>query len=623
MKTKADSLQSLLNTKPKAIGVNAQRSVEPSLLRHANGEVAVLQAKETGVELLGWAAANRSLVEEAFQAHGAALFRGFALGSGEAFRDFARSLAGELMDYAEPSTPRTRIADKLYTSTEYPKEQSIPLHNEQSYSNHWPMKLWLYCVAPAPDGGQTPIADSRRVFDRIDSKIKTPFMQKGVMYVRNFGDELDLSWQDFFGTGDPRAIEDYCRRASIDFEWTESGRLRIRQVCQAAAAHPRTREMVWFNQAHLFHVTNLEPSVREYLLERYGEENVPRNAYFGDGTPIAGSMLDEIREAYEESEIVFEWRAEDVLMLDNMLYAHGRRPFRGERKVLVTMAEPLTSAHVLAQPLPPDGHKAVAQARRQTALHFVRQQGAGESHEALKYRLAAACRMMVAEGLDEGGISGHITVRVPGEPDCFWVNPFGLLAEEVAPDNVIKVDKSGNVLEGAHPVNVAGFCIHAAIHEARPDVNCVIHTHSPHATVFGALGRLIEPVDQNCCMFFENHSLYTEYGGPVTDRDEAARLTEALGTTDVILLSNHGTITCGASIETATMLMVAAERACKLNLLAGGQAGKLKLVSPGVARQTRDWIANPIGFKVEFDALLRKVERLYPEFRDFKPAGAS
>jgi ribulose-5-phosphate 4-epimerase/fuculose-1-phosphate aldolase/alpha-ketoglutarate-dependent taurine dioxygenase len=493
-----------------------------------------------------------------------------------------------------------------------------------SYTTSWPLKIAFCCAQPADEGGETPVADSRRVYELIDPRVREMFTNRGVMYVRNFNESLDLRWQDFFQTEDERAVEDYCREADIRFEWTEGGGLRTRQVCQAVAAHPRTRETVWFNQAHLFHVSNLEPQVREYLLENFGEENLPRNAYFGDGSAIPPAALEEIRAAYGRAQIVFDWQAGDVLMLDNMLYAHGRNPFEGERRVLVAMADPFGRLPQRPRPEAPhaSGQEAVLHARRQTAQHFVKDFRAEQDHETLKYKLAAAYRIMVAEGLDEGGVSGHITLRVPGEPGRFWVNPFGLLAEEVTPANLIKVDESGAVLEGEHPVNVAGFCIHAAIHKARPDVDCVAHTHSPWGTLFSALGRPVQPIDQNCCMFFENHALHDEYHGPVTDHDDALSLTRALGDRAVVVLRNHGTITCGETVESAVMLMVAAERAFRLNVMAQ-QAGELKLIPPDVARLTRDWIANPIGFAVEFRALLRKVERLYPEFKGFRPAHLS
>ena len=125
----------------------------------------------------------------------------------------------------------------------------------------------------------------------------------------------------------------------MTLEWIDDDRLRTRQVCQAIAEHPRTKERVWFNQAHLFHISSLHSEARECLLAQFGEANLPRNAYYGDGSPIEDSILDEIRGVYAEVETAYPWRESDILMLDNMLVAHGRRPFGGPRKVLVGMAE--------------------------------------------------------------------------------------------------------------------------------------------------------------------------------------------------------------------------------------------------------------------------------------------
>jgi hypothetical protein len=208
-----------------------------------------------------------------------------------------------------------------------------------AYSANWPMKLWFFCAARPERGGETPIADSRRIFNRVDPEVREKFARTGVMYVRNYGAGLDLSWQNVFQSSDRLEVEAFCRQSSIDFEWKGEGRLRTRQVCQATAIHPQTREQVWFNQAHLFHVSSLETTTRETLVALAGEDDLPRNAYYGDGTPMEPSVLDDIREIYRRESVVFPWQEGDVLMLDNMLTAHGRRPFSGPRKILVGMAE--------------------------------------------------------------------------------------------------------------------------------------------------------------------------------------------------------------------------------------------------------------------------------------------
>jgi hypothetical protein len=291
------------------------------------------------VNLVAWASRNRELIEEKLLQAGALLFRGFDVRTARQFEQFIESLSADLLEYSYRSTPRSHVSGRIYTSTEYPADQTIPLHNEMSYSANWPMRLWFFCAVRAERGGETPIADSRQIFNRVAPEVRENFARSGVMYVRNYGAGLDLSWQNVFQTSDRLEVEAFCRRSSIDFEWKGDGRLRTRQVCQATATHPRTREQVWFNQAHLFHVSSLETTVRETLLALAGEEDLPRNAYYGDGTPIEPSVLDEIREIYRREAVVFPWHEGDVLMLDNMLAAHGRRPFSGLRKIFVGMAE--------------------------------------------------------------------------------------------------------------------------------------------------------------------------------------------------------------------------------------------------------------------------------------------
>ena len=165
------------------------------------------------------------------------------------------------------------------------------------------------------------------------------------MYMRNYGNGLDVPWQKVFNTEDPAVVEAFCRTNGILYEWKADGELRTRQVAQAIAVHPLTGETVWFNQAHLFHVSNLEPAVREGLLAVVAEEDLSRNACYGDGSPIESDLLDEIRDVYRSVAVQFSWQEGDVMMLDNMLAAHGRTPFKGRRQILVAMAEPCRAGH--------------------------------------------------------------------------------------------------------------------------------------------------------------------------------------------------------------------------------------------------------------------------------------
>jgi alpha-ketoglutarate-dependent taurine dioxygenase len=330
-------------TRRKSVSLSSQALIKTGYLRAGEQFPLVIEPQVEDVNPVSWAASNRSYIEEQLLTHGAILFRGFKMDGIDRFEQFARAISPCLLDYKERAAPRKEVGKNVYTSTEYPADQHIPLHHEMSYSHNWPMKLWFFCAQAADQGGATPIADDRMVVQKIDPKIKEIFLRKKVMYVRNYGDGLDLPWQDVFQTNDRAIVENYCRQAHTEFEWKDGNRLRTRQVRQVMVTHPKTGATVWFNHAHMFHVSNLSVAVRESLLAEFAEEFLPRNAYYGDGSQIESSILEEIRETYRQSAVVFEWRQGDVLMLDNILASHGRHPYVGPRKILVSMAELFTN----------------------------------------------------------------------------------------------------------------------------------------------------------------------------------------------------------------------------------------------------------------------------------------
>jgi alpha-ketoglutarate-dependent taurine dioxygenase len=290
-------------------------------------------------DAVAWAAANASEIDELLNTRGALLVRGLAISGSKALGQVLESAFGaELMGYDYRSTPRTRLRGNVYTSTEYHPAETIPQHNEHAYANHWPLRIGFYCDTVAREGGVTPIADSRRVYRMLRPALVEAFERRGLQYTRNYS-SIDLKWTEVFQTDSRAQVEQYCGENAIDFEWTADG-LCTRQIAAATATHPVSGEKVWFNQAHLFHLSAHAPAVQADLRRVFGEDRLPRNVYHADGSPIDPAALDEVRAAYEACKIAFAWEQGDLLMLDNMLFSHGRDPFVGDRRVLVGMARP-------------------------------------------------------------------------------------------------------------------------------------------------------------------------------------------------------------------------------------------------------------------------------------------
>jgi len=278
-------------------------------------------------------------IHERLLEHGALLFRGFAVSSVQDFDEFVSAVSSSRMDYIYSSTPRTALGGRLFTATEYPESLEIPLHNENAYQRTWPRKIALCCLVPATSGGETPLADMRRVNAAIGPELMDRFEHRRVRYVRHYRPFVDVSWQKVFQTDDPQQLARFCAENDIEHEWLDAETLRTSQVCQGVARHPLGGERVFFNQAHLFHLSSLGPTAAKAFADLYGTR-VPRQSFFGDGGEIGAEDLETIRNAFERAKVVFPWCAGDVLLIDNMQVAHGRRPFRGPRRVLAALMEP-------------------------------------------------------------------------------------------------------------------------------------------------------------------------------------------------------------------------------------------------------------------------------------------
>ncbi len=344
-------LAKLRGSRRKTIQVTSDTLVATEPMYSDHTAPLVISPKHADLDAAAWLAKNQAQTAAWLQGRGALLLRGFNLTDESGFQAMVQAgFGGTPLDYTYRSTPRTAQGNGVYTSTEYPADQRIPLHNENAYARIWPRQIFFYSMICAERGGETPLADSRRIYQRLDPKLRARFEKWGVMYVRNYGD-VDLPWREVFQCDSRDDVNAACAAMGIEAEW-RGDRLRTRQVNPATVVHPESGEKVWFNQAHLFHASALPAQVREAL--DVAEEDLPRNTYFGDGSPIPADDLAEIHAAFKAEETAFPWQPGDLLALDNLLFAHGRNPFEGARKVVVTMRHAATyrDGHVAAYQTP-------------------------------------------------------------------------------------------------------------------------------------------------------------------------------------------------------------------------------------------------------------------------------
>jgi alpha-ketoglutarate-dependent taurine dioxygenase len=290
-------------------------------------------AKDGGVEEV-----QRLLLDR-----GAVLFRGFGLKTPAEFESAASALTSELYGgYGD--LPRVGESENIYESTPYPADQPILFHSESSHLASWPTRISFFCITPSATGGETPLADTREIADRLDPEVLAEFEAKGLSYIRNFSG-LDVSWQQFFQTDDRAEVERKCSDSGMDFEWIDDGaQLRVRQPTAAVRAHPVTGDRLFFNQIQLHHPHYLPEETRTSLRSMVSsDDELPRNVTFGDGSRISDETAEHVIQTYWDNCVMFPWQAGDIISLDNMRTAHARMPFTGERRIAVAMAG-MTSA---------------------------------------------------------------------------------------------------------------------------------------------------------------------------------------------------------------------------------------------------------------------------------------
>jgi ribulose-5-phosphate 4-epimerase/fuculose-1-phosphate aldolase len=231
-----------------------------------------------------------------------------------------------------------------------------------------------------------------------------------------------------------------------------------------------------------------------------------------------------------------------------------------------------------------------------------------------KERLAAGFRLFAKYGFEEG-VAGHITARDPIDPSTFWVNPFAVPFAHVSVSSLIRVDHTGQVVEGGYHVNEAAFAIHSQVHAARPDVVAAAHSHSTYGRALSALGITLDPITQDVCAFYQDHGLFDDYTGVVTDVGEGNRIATALGQNKAVILRNHGLLTVGASVDAAVFWFISMERSCHVQLLASS-AGQTISIDDDQAKKTHDYVGSEFAGWLAFQPLWETITREQPDLLD-------
>lgn len=305
--------------------------------------------------LTGWLSSHRAWLDEHLLRYGGLLFRGFEIYSAQDFQQVAGTIAPKFVEYTRGTSPRSQVHGRVYTSTEAPRKVPIALHCELAYVEHAPDRIFFFCETPAAHGGETPIADMQRVYSQLDPNVRQRFESRGLRIIQNVPGVRSWrnyrTWQQMFATEDRAEVERACDREQIQHRWKPDGTLQLINTRPAMIRHPQTGQPVWFNSAHNFHdswswefrhvglpllafLTGLTERRRR---RRLAPEDYPNHCTFADGGEIPREDIEHIRRVLWDHAVLFPWQRGDFLLLDNLRVAHGRMPFRGPRRILVTM----------------------------------------------------------------------------------------------------------------------------------------------------------------------------------------------------------------------------------------------------------------------------------------------
>ncbi|XHR97231.1 TauD/TfdA family dioxygenase [Mucilaginibacter sp. UC70_90] len=291
-----------------------------------------------GVNCMEWAAEYKDELNQLLISFGALLLRGFKIEGAPVFNQLFSLICGAPMEYKNRTSPREQVHDNIYTSTSHPNDQYIQMHTENSYSQVYNRIIAFYCLVPAAQGGETPIADERKLLKRLQPETVRKFRERKIKYLRNSIPGIGLDWKTIYQTDDKEVVSKHLNAVGAEYIWADDDHLRVKWILPAFQKHPLTGEEMWFNHMYFGLKSHYDP----ILLEYFQEDDLPFATYYGDGSEIEASVVQEFKDFYNENSIVFKWETNDFLLLDNMMFSHGRKPFKGNRTILTAMAQPFT-----------------------------------------------------------------------------------------------------------------------------------------------------------------------------------------------------------------------------------------------------------------------------------------
>ncbi|MFJ7197785.1 MULTISPECIES: TauD/TfdA family dioxygenase [unclassified Streptomyces] len=288
-----------------------------------------------------WVVEHTEAIRTELLRHGHLLIRGLPIERQEHFADLRDVLVRQRAAYREKATPRSDFGADVYSSTDLPPVQPIRQHNENSYTLDFP-GLLLFCCLDAPDtGGATTVADVRQVLKALPAGLVERFRATGWLLNRNYHAHAGLPWQTAFSTDEREDVAEYCERNLIGHSWQGEAGLRTVQRRSALVRHPRTHEEVWFNHAAFWSRWSLDKDIRDVMEMTFGTDGLPFDTAFGDGSALTAQDVDALNEAYDSATRRESWQPGDLMLVDNILSAHGRDAYRGSRRILVAMGEPV------------------------------------------------------------------------------------------------------------------------------------------------------------------------------------------------------------------------------------------------------------------------------------------